>query len=1016
MKRFLSLFALLMLITGAAFAQRIVSIGNEVTDGNFNTHDHYVIKLVSYYSGTTKTDINEDKYFYTTGQRMKLSTINTTDYTNNNSTNNFLVNLQATNYGVGVYAVGLGTHYIPSFTSGSGSFYCQDTSHANIDYAYKFVSQTDGTYKMQGYRGTTAGMFLNYNSSNDQVEVASNEATAMIVKVYKANTPFDEGKFYTLTLRGKDNSSNRNVVLSNGLNINTQATATTDPIGIWYFKKQADVLCKWYLCNAETGTDFGLTATTTNNSRVELTKTPTSFSVGLGNNDTNSTYTQEGGFSLILDGNATLNDVSGSLGIWDNGSAPRDGGSSFMATAVEGDYALCTFTFTDEAHNLSVTRHTYRKVGEVPAIPSVPYFTATTSLSAAVASNSENAYTINGTFSYPFAINDADDAASWYAISVRLEQNPTGRDIMTSSDNKIYSRITFTNEATTYSKFNDGMFRFVKVDNTGFFKIKSRNGKYFKWNIATINTNNQHTLNMVDLVTTTDENAASTFMIIPSPKTGALNTDLDILPVYSQSTSQYVCGDHNGNYLTIWTGDANSKTDDGSRFRIKDVSANTDLMTLAATLNITDRANAAPSTMLGGYTDAAIAGFKSASYGSLVDMETAANTLHNTASNLQTPVDGQLYRINFIRGNVTAAATNAIANAEGTVQNGEGDSPNERLLKLVSGTTNTPSALVRFHKNGDNYTIEDVNSGYYYGTYYNDQQARMFLVPTNNNSKGQFNIVNTYDGTVGHIALKETSVSDDSKRYLWSCGSTESEALNVYPYVRFHSGHEDDKLSNENIENGCVLSVQQVTTYPISISAAGYASMCLPFSVNLPEGLTANKVTAVSKNNDEQNELSLESIGTTIAAGEPVILQGNAADYTLTINTDNGTKAENNILTGATVKRTGITDTYYALAYKALNSEEADNKTAGFFRVETGNMPANKAYLLKKSIPAESQMAVMFYFNFNGNGSEVTNISNATQHTNTASDNVYYDLNGHRVLYPTHGIYVKGNGQKVFIK
>ena len=1012
MKRFLSLFTLLMLIATTAFAQRIVSIGDEVTDGNFNTHDHYVIKLVSYYTGTTKTDITDDKYFYTTGARMKLSTINTTDYTANNSTNNFLVNLQATNYGEGVYALGLGTHYVPSFTSGSGAFNCQETSHASINYAYKFVKQTDGTYKMQGYRGTAAGMYLNYNSTDDQVEVTSSEATAMLVKVYKANTPFDEGKFYTLTLRGKE-GGNRNVVLSNGLNINTQAAATTDPVGIWYFKKQADVLCKWYLCNAETGTDFGLTATTTNNSRVELTQAPTPFSVGLGQNDGNKTYTQEGGFSLISDGNATLNDVSASLGIWNNTAAPRDGGSSFMATAVEGDYALCTFNFTDAAHNLSVTRHTYRKVGEVPAIPSVPYFTATTtSLSTAVASDGENTYTINGTFSYPFAINDADDATSWYAINVRPTKNPTGRDIMISSDNKIYSRITFTNEATTYTKFNDGMFRFVKVGNTGFFKIKSRNGKYFKWNTATTSGN---TLNKVDLITTSDESAASAFMIIPSPATGAPASDLDILPVYSQSTSQYVCGDHGDNYLTIWTGDGNSKTDDGSRFRIKDVSTTTDLMTLAATLNITDKANAAPSTVLGGYTDAAIAAFKTASYGSLTAMETAANTLHNTASNLQTPVDGQLYRINFIRGNVTAAATNAIANADGTVQNGEGDTPNERLLKLVAGTTNTPSALVRFHKNGDNYTIEDVNSGYYYGTYSNDKTARMFLAPTDNNDKGQFSIVNTYDGTVGHIALKETSVSDDSKRYLWSCGSSEDEALNSYPYVRFHSGHHNDELSDENIENGCVLSVQKVTTYPISISAAGYASMCLPFSVTLPEGLTANKVTAVSKNNDEQNELSLENIGTTIAAGEPVILQGNAADYTLTINTDNGTKSEGNILTGATVKRTGITDTYYALAYKALNSDEADNKTAGFFRVETGNMPANKAYLLKKSIPAEAQMAAMFYFNFNGNGGEVTNI-NATQQSNTANDNVYYDLNGHRVLYPTHGIYVKSNGQKVFIK
>lgn len=186
----------------------------------------------------------------------------------------------------------------------------------------------------------------------------------------------------------------------------------------------------------------------------------------------------------------------------------------------------------------------------------------------------------------------------------------------------------------------------------------------------------------------------------------------------------------------------------------------------------------------------------------------------------------------------------------------------------------------------------------------------------------------------------------------------------------------------------------------------------MPFSVTLPEsGLTAYKVSDIGKNENNQNELTLVNIGNTIAAGEPVILEGSAADYTLTINAENGTKSTGNILTGASVKRTGITDEYYALAYKALNSENADAKTAGFFRVTTTNMPANKAYLLKKDIPAQSLGAALFFFNSNN---EITGILNVVNTENNS--NVYYDLNGRRVLYPTRGIYVKGNGQKVFIK
>ena len=987
-----------------------------MTGGNFNTHDHYVIKLVSYYNGDNKVDMTEDKYLYAVnGGRVKLSTINVSNYENNNNTQSFLVNMQDTDFGDGIFAVGLGSVYIPSFTSATskngGPFNCSQTQKTN--YAYKFIPVGDGTYQMQGYLGSTPGYFLNYNASTDEVNALTeaNKSKAMTVQVYKANTPFEEGKFYNLTMRAKD-GGNRNVVLINGLQINTQTTKSTDPDGVWFFKKKPNVLCQWYMYNAEAGDDFGVTAITNDNSRAELTQNPTSFSVGLGTKE----YTQEGGFSLILSGNATLNDVSGSLGIWNNGGAPRDGGSSFLPTVVEGDYARCTFTFKDAANNQTVVRNIYRKVGEVPSIPAIPYFTATTtSLSDAVIADGENAFTVNGTFNYPFTLaEDDNDANSWINLSVRVKQNPTGRDLMISEDgNKVYTKVDYKSQISTYSKFNDGLFRFVKAGNTGFFKIKSRSGKFIKWNVNTNKQGNDHIINKVDLTTTTNETEASAFTILKSKHTEATDKDFSMQPIcakaadtYSNS-SQYACGDHNGNYLSLWTGDGGSDTraDDGSRFRIKDVS--NEILTVAATVKSNELKETFPSTTLGGYTDAAINTLKSTTYNTLNDLETAITAMPNEASNLQTPIDGQLYRISFVRGNVTAAGTNAEADANGVVKNEN----NKTLLALIEGTMNTPSALVRFHKDGEFYTIEDVNSGFYYGAYKNNDE-KLYLVPSNSESKGKFSIVNTFDGTVGHVALKENTTSVDTKRYLWSCGSDVNEALNNYPYVKLHSGKYNNIPSNEAIEQGCVLSVQQNTTYPISISQAGYASLCLPFSVTLPEsGLTAYKVTNISKNEGNQNELTLENIGNTIAAGEPVILEGSAGDYTLTINAENGTKSTGNILTGASVKRTGITDEYYALAYKALNSENADAKTAGFFRVTTTNMPANKAYLLKKDIPAQAFGAALFFFNFNN---ETTGILNAVNTENNS--NVYYDLNGRRVLYPTRGIYVKGNGQKVFIK
>lgn len=560
--------------------------------------------------------MTEDKYLYAVnGGRVKLSTINVSNYENNNNTQSFLVNMQETDFGDGIFAVGLGSVYIPSFTSGSGPFYCTQTQKTNN--AYKFIPVGDGTYQMQGYLGSTPGYFLNYNAGTDEVNVLTeaNKSKAMTVQVCKANTPFEEGKFYNLTLRAKD-GGNRNVVLINGLQINTQATKSTDPDGVWFFKKKPNVLCQWYMYNAEAGDDFGVTAITNDNSRAELTQNPTPFSVGLARNaiDNNKEnyYTKEGGFSLILSGNATLNDVSGSLGIWKNDNAPRDGGSSFLATAVEGDYARCTFTFKDATNNQTVVRNIYRKVGEVPSIPAIPYFTAsTTSLSDAVTADGENAFTVNGTFNYPFSLAENDnDANSWVNLSVRVEQNPTGRDLMISDDNKVYTRVDYKSKVTTYSKFNDGLFRFVKAGNTGFFKIKSRSGKFIKWNVNTNLQGNNHTIDKVDLTTTTNETEASAFTILKSECPGSTDKDFSMQPVCAKTaanwrnSSQYACGDHNNNYLTLWTGDggSDSRNNDGSRFRIKDVT--NEILTAAATVKSNELKEAFPSTTLGGYTDA----------------------------------------------------------------------------------------------------------------------------------------------------------------------------------------------------------------------------------------------------------------------------------------------------------------------------------------------------------------------------------------------------------------------------
>lgn len=565
--------------------------------------------------------------------------------------------------------------------------------------------------------------------------------------------------------------------------------------------------------------------------------------------------------------------------------------------------------------------------------------------------------------------------------------------------------MTFSNEASTYDRFNDGLYSFIQSGKSENFKIKNRSGKYLKL-IST--TGNGNSYSSRDLTTTTTESEASDFKIRKSALSGAAATDFCIAPVFSHSSSTYVIGDHNEGNLTVWSGASTAFTDDGSRFAIKDVNASADILAIGATAQANTLAAAAPSTYVGGLTTTAINAFKAATYSSLSDIEAKALTCQTTESNLQKIQTDKLYTLRFTRygasSPVYASYKNAVADANGNVNAGSGNTPTERLLGFSTAVT-APN-IVRFVQSGDNFLIQDVNTKYYYGSY--GDNAKVYTV-ANSEYAGLYTVENSIDGTLTTVGLKNTKQTDITKQYFFCCGDNTTEATNGSDRdcLQFHSPYTNNATTGDKttVEPGVKMQIQEINTYPITISEAGYASLCLPFSVTLPTGVTANKVSAVTS---ENNELTLESVGTTIAANEAVILQATAGTYNLTINTDEGTKATGNILTGATVKRIGITDTYYALGYKALDAD-SETKTAGLYKVSTQTMPANKAYLLKNSIPAESQNAMMFSFNF-----DATGINQIT--TSNADSDIYYDLNGHRVLYPTHGIYVKGNGKKVFIK
>lgn len=855
---------------------------------------------------------------------------------------------------------------------------------------------------------------LDFYKDFEPATITPDDATSSYSVTCAYNFPFEFGKYYKMKIRwastnGKDQQSDgvytyRSVVWNGqvkgqtGNNIYEQGSISTRDVvtetnnALWSFQIVEGTAYQVYLSNALGGQKVTIDNATTDNLKAYMGPVGTPFYVKKGNTEAN--YTNGFRLQALTNENANLNDVNGSLGYWTDGGSKTDAGSTFT---IEGEAVSCTdyvinkVVATNTANNevitmnnLSITEKLTGKTGDKWLCNT--FFT--TSNGSYDSSTKTFTVSYTPTASAPYQLSSLADngVMHWQVIRTRNDANPIKNCYLKLNGDNIQSRNnaidrTSLSSIRTFTETNENYWAIVPAGNFNQFYLVNKADQTKKAYLANEDQGTAVTMSATN---------ATGFYLNAQPTFSGITGGFTIQP---NNSNNHAIGDHGDSKLCYWNNRGESELNDaGSIFYLVDLLA--DCKSVAS----------ATSSYVGGFSAQSI---------STLNATTACDgfftkydeLLASTGNDVYTtPEENTLYRITFNRCNAVAAATNAVADAEGNVQNGSGNTPQERLLALVRNTVNTPSALVRFHQNGDNYTIEDVNSGYYYGFYYNDDC--MFLVPATN-QKGQFTIVNNFNGIPSYVGLKETSVSDDTKRFLWSCGSYESEVFDNHPYVRFHSGINANNTAEA--EAGCVLRIQKVTTYPVSISAAGYASLCLPFSVTLPEsGLTAYKVTAI--NRDNNNEMNLESVGRTIPAGEPVILQGAAGNYTLTINADNGTKATNNILTGATVKRTGISEEYYALAKKTIDETE----TVAFFRVNTTNMPANKAYLLKKNIPASANNAAMFMFNFDGNGGEVTDINTATK-AETES-NVYYDLNGRRVLYPSHGIYVKGNGQKVFIK
>ncbi|MCI7379233.1 MAG: RICIN domain-containing protein [Bacteroidales bacterium] len=230
----------------------------------------------------------------------------------------------------------------------------------------------------------------------------------------------------------------------------------------------------------------------------------------------------------------------------------------------------------------------------------------------------------------------------------------------------------------------------------------------------------------------------------------------------------------------------------------------------------------------------------------------------------------------------------------------------------------------------------------------------------------------------------------------------------VSGYLAFNSAGYENAIVN-NTTSGTTARLKEVTSIPVTIKSTLWTSLCFPVDVIIPSELKAYKAASTQGTTINLEELAA---GSRIPAGTGFLALADADTYTdgaYTFAIATGSEAEadltGNQFEGANVKRSGMADVeYYALATKS--------DVTGFYKVTTGTVPANKAYLLGEKLN-QGAGANMLQFAF-GEGTE-TGISNVNAE-NSGKAETYYDLNGRLVVYPTRGVYVTGSGRKVFVK
>lgn len=199
---------------------------------------------------------------------------------------------------------------------------------------------------------------------------------------------------------------------------------------------------------------------------------------------------------------------------------------------------------------------------------------------------------------------------------------------------------------------------------------------------------------------------------------------------------------------------------------------------------------------------------------------------------------------------------------------------------------------------------------------------------------------------------------------------------------------------------------QEVTSINLQIGSSGYATLCLPCAIELPEEVEAYVATSQDDNVLHLQALSNYTGNRIVPRYMPVVLRRsencNQTDFTCPIVHNATTPDVTNLLKGTTLQRS-IENGSYIL-------HQGTDQNVGFYQIDPADnvLNSNKAYL-----PDLSIFEQVLRIRFDG---ETTEIDLPQIIREDETDEILYDLTGKRVTHPTKGIYITSKGKKRVIK